>query len=229
MRQMIIAKAPITKGRNKVARAAQIPLSFPIKDSYDAHDFMPLPCNQSALDWIERFPDWPYPALIMYGEQGCGKTHLLNIWATKAGTKGQAIDDIDQFFGNKDAEENLFHLFNQARENNTYLLFSMKNSVAQQKILLPDLASRLRAAPQVEIQSPDDMALQGILVKLFHDRQLKVEPEVIAYILPRIERSFDAARTLVAQLDSNAMAEKRAVTVPLVRDVLVEPVLDFGD
>lgn len=224
---MITVKVPITAERNKVARTAQIPLSFPIKDSYDAHDFMPLECNQMALDWIDRFPDWPYPALIMYGEQGCGKTHLLNIWANKAGEQGQAIDDVEKYFGYSDSEEELFHLFNRAREKKTYLLLSMANNIAQQEIYLPDLASRLRAAPQVEIQSPDDMALQAILVKLFHDRQLKVEPEVIAYILPRIERSFAEARDLVQKLDENAMAEKRAVTVPLVRDVLVEPQL-FG-
>lgn len=224
---MIIVKAPITREKNKVAGIAQIPITFPVADSYDAHDFMPLTCNQSALDWIDRFPDWPYPALIIYGEKGCGKTHLLNIWSTKAGMEGQAIDDVDQFFGSKQAEENLFHLFNQAREKKTYLLLSMTNNIGQQNIHLPDLASRLRAAPQVEIQSPDDMALQSILVKLFHDRQLKVEPEVIAYILPRIERSFAAARDLVAKLDSNAMAEKRPITIPLVRDVLVEPVLDL--
>ena len=225
---MIIAKAPITKGNNGVANHInQIPISFPIADSYDAHDFMPSDCNKTALEWINRFPNWPYPALIIYGEKGCGRTHLLNIWATKASMQGQAIDDVDQFFGNKQAEEKLFHLFNQAREKNTYLLLSMTNAVVQQKILLPDLTSRLRAAPQVQIQSPDDMALQAILVKLFHDRQLKVEPEVIAYILPRIERSYAAARELVTKLDSNAMAEKRPITIPLVRDVLVDPVFDL--
>ena len=90
----------------------------------------------------------------------------------------------------------------------------------QQNINLPDLASRLRAAPSVEIESPDEISLQAILVKLFYDRQLNVEPGVVAYILPRIERSFESVQNLVRKIDESSLSEKRSVTVPLVRGVL---------
>lgn len=186
---------------------------------------MEAECNAEALQWIQRFPDWPYPALIIHGEQGSGKTHLLSLWRDKAGDGHLAIDDAERIFGNKTAEEELFHQFNMAKENLSYILLTMTNNIAQQTIILPDLASRLRAAPQVEIHAPDDAALQAVLVKMFHDRQLRVEPDVIAYILPRIERSFAAARALVAKIDESAMAEKRSVTVPLVRSLIAEPEL----
>lgn len=208
--------------------AQQIPLSFPIQESYDSENFMVLPCNEAAMQWINRFPNWPYPALIIYGESGCGKTHLLNIWSDKVGNNGQIIDDVDLLFGNADTEQNLFHQFNLAKEKKTYLLMSMSKNMAQYNIQLPDLKSRLNAAPQVEILPPDDMDVQAILVKLFHDRQLKIEPDVVAYILPRIERSFTAIHKLVEKIDRNSMAEKRSVTIPLVRALLAEPVL-FAD
>lgn len=204
---------------------AQIPLSFPVTESYRADDFMPAECNKEALNWIERFPDWPYPAVIIYGEKGCGKTHLLSLWQEKAGLKHIAIDDVDQFFGNPEAEEELFHQFNLAKEDLTYILLSMTNKVNVQPIKLPDLASRLRAAPQIEIHAPDDNVLQGVLVKMLHDRQLKVEPGVVNYIVPRIERSFASARDLIAQIDKSSLAEKRSVTVPLVREILNDPEL----
>lgn len=207
---------------------AQIPLSFPVTESYRADDFMPAECNKEALNWIERFPDWPYPAVIIYGEKGCGKTHLLSLWQEKAGLKHIAIDDVDQFFGNPEAEEELFHQFNLAKENLTYILLSMTNKVNVQPIKLPDLASRLRAAPQIEIHAPDDNVLQGVLVKMLHDRQLKVEPGVVNYIVPRIERSFASARDLIAQIDKSSLAEKRSVTVPLVREILNDPELFPG-
>lgn len=203
----------------------QIPLSFPVTESYRADDFMPAECNQEALKWIERFPDWPYPAVIIYGEKGCGKTHLLSLWQERAGLNHIAIDDVDQFFGNPEAEEELFHQFNLAKENLTYILLSMLIKVNEQPIKLPDLASRLRAAPQIEIRAPGDDVLQGILVKMFHDRQLRVEPGVVNYIVPRIERSFAAARDLIARIDENSLAEKRSVTVPLVREILNAPEL----
>ncbi len=203
----------------------QIPLSFPIKESYDAQDFMRLPCNEAAMQWIDKFPDWHYPCVIVYGEEGCGKTHLLSLWQDRVGDDHRAIDDVDNIFGNAEAEKNLFHLFNQAKENKTYLMVSMQKPVVQYNIDLPDLASRLKAAPMVDISPPDDMDVQAILVKLFHDRQLQVEPGVIAYILPRIERSFTSIRDLVQKIDENSMAEKRSVTVPLVRAILSEPIL----
>jgi len=204
---------------------SQVPLSFPVHQSYAADDFMPLPCNEQALDWIEKFPDWSYPVLLLYGEKGCGKTHLLKLWADKAGDKGIAIDDVELMFGDDEAERELFHKINQAREDGGFLMLTLSKNIGQQTIALPDLASRLRAAPSVEILHPTETDLQAVLVKLFHDRQLRVEPGVLAYILPRIERSFTAINDLVDKIDKAALAEKRAVTVPLVRDVLVEPEL----
>ena len=186
---------------------------------------MALPCNENALAWVDRFPDWPYTALIIYGEKGCGKTHLLNVWRAKAGRYHLIIDNADDMFGDRDKEIELFHRFNQSKEDQNYLAISITSLQNLDKILLPDLKSRLKAAPMVKILPPDDMDVQAILVKLFHDRQLKIEPGVIAYILPRIERSYSVIHDLVQKIDENSLSEKRSVTVPLVRDILQEPQL----
>lgn len=199
---------------------AQIPLSFPVHESLHARDFMALPCNERALDWINKYPDWHYPALIVYGEKGCGKTHLLNLLMDRLDENDVVIDDAEAVFGDDGAETDLFHRFNQAKESGNFLILAMSKNMAQQDVGLPDLASRLRAAPSVEIESPDEISLQAVLVKLFHDRQLNVEPGVIAYILPRIERSFASVQSLVQKVDEQSLSAKRSVTVPLVKGVL---------
>jgi len=204
---------------------AQIPLSFPVSESYASDDFVTLPCNADAMSWVKRFPDWPYPVLIVYGQAGCGKTHLLSMWTDKTSGQYLAIDDAHQYFGDPQAENDLFHQFNLAKENGDFLMLSMDKNIAQQSILLPDLKSRLGAAPQIEITAPNDEDIAIILQKLFADRQLKVEGDVIAYIIPRIERSFSAVQKLVEKIDHHSMAEKRAVTIPLVRALIAEPVL----
>ncbi|MGH6918499.1 MAG: HdaA/DnaA family protein, partial [Geminicoccaceae bacterium] len=81
----------------------------------------------------------------------------------------------------------------------------------------------LRAAPAVAIGAPDEALLGALLVKLFDDRQLVVAEDVIRYMLAHMERSFGAARTLVAALDERSLEEHRAITIPLVRAVLEQP------
>src|SRR5690606_30240368 len=90
----------------------------------------------------------------------------------------------------------------------------------QGEFALPDLASRLRAAPLAAIKPPDDMLLGSVLIKLFSDRQLPVGNEVISYILPRMERSFSAARDIVKAADQTALASRQKISVPLMRKVL---------
>ncbi len=86
----------------------------------------------------------------------------------------------------------------------------------QWKISLPDLSSRLRALPVVEILPPDDALLRSVLVKLFLDRQITPEEATISFMLTRMPRSLEAARTLVAEIDRRAWEEKADVTRPFV-------------
>ena len=58
---------------------------------------------------------------------------------------------------------------------------------------------------------PDDALLRAVLVKLFADRQLAVDESLVGYVAPRIERSFAAARAVVARLDEEAMRQQAAV------------------
>ena len=61
-----------------------------------------------------------------------------------------------------------------------------------------------------------------MLFKLFSDRQLVVDPAVIAYIALRIERSLDAASAIVAALDREALARGKPVTRAMAGEVLRE-------
>ena len=65
-----------------------------------------------------------------------------------------------------------------------------------------------------------------MLVKLFADRQLAVDESLIGYLATRIERSFAAARAVVAQLDREALRRQRPVTRALAAEVLRWTTLD---
>ena len=76
--------------------------------------------------------------------------------------------------------------------------------------------------PAVAIGAPDDGLLGAVISKLFRDRQLQVGPEVVDYLLARMERSLGAAQSTVAALDRAALAGRRPITVALARAVLTD-------
>jgi len=128
------------------------------------------------------------------------------------------LEDLAALGG--DGERALFHLVNLVRAEGASLLITSRVPVARLPLTLPDLVSRLRVVPQAELGPPDDALLAGILVKLFDDRQLRVTPQVVAYLASRMERSVAVARDIVARLDRASLSGKRPVTVPLAAEIL---------
>ncbi|MEM9442365.1 MAG: DNA replication protein [Pseudomonadota bacterium] len=215
---------------SKASSTGQIPLAFKHVAAAGIEDFMPAPCNQDALAWIAQWPEWPAPALILYGPEGAGKSHLASIWAAKSQSLVLRSEQLDQVL-DLDAnrcylldpavpvvdEIGLLQLYNRLREDGGHLLLTATCPVPQWSIDLPDLRSRLTAAPSVAIGRPDDHLLAALFLKLFDDRQLAVPEPVIRYLLTHMERSFAAARDLVEELDRLSLVRKRPITIPLAR------------
>jgi chromosomal replication initiation ATPase DnaA len=214
---------------------AQIPLDLPVEPRYGVADFLVSPANSTAFSVVQRWPDWPSQTLLLLGPPGSGKSHLVKIWRDRAealevapaeipplsvlserALNAFALDDVD----NVTDETALFHFLNFVTENGAFLLMSARRAPAASHVRLPDLLSRLRRAPMIEIGAPDDELILSVLEKLFRDRQLVVERALLDYISLRLERSLDAARRFVCALDREALARGRPVTRALAGEVL---------
>lgn len=222
--------------------ARQIPFDLGHRTALGREDFFVSPANARAVEWVDRWPDWPAPFAIVQGPPGCGKSHLCAVWARRSGAlfidpctladagaeaagalapgRPVVIDPLDPVLGSRAAETAVFHLYNLFKEQNRTALTTLRLPPAQCAFALPDLASRLRAAPLAAIAEPDDALLAAVLLKLFGDRQIAVGHEALHYALSRMERSFEAARALVDAADRLALAEKRPVTAPLLRRMM---------
>ncbi len=199
-------------------------------------DFVVTDNNREAFAWLTtQWPDWPAHGLILRGPKGSGKTHLAQIWAhrsnaefltapTLSGGSRLVLEGIERFFGDPAAEELLFHLLNQLAAHKGHLLFTAETAPVLWPVQLPDLRSRLLALPVAAIDAPDDAALLIVISKLFSDRQLRVPADVIDYLVRRIERSYASAHAAVVACDAAALATGRAITLPLVREVLARGV-----
>jgi chromosomal replication initiation ATPase DnaA len=214
----------------------QLALDLPHRTARGRADFLVSACNIEALGWVERWPNWSAPALLIHGPAGSGKTHLAHLWQARSGAvivpaealqrrepameaaataSAVAVDDAEAA-----PEVPLLHLYNWCGERGAPLLLLSRRPAGAWPIGLPDLASRLRSLPSVGIAAPDDRLLGAVMIKHFVDRGLYVAPGVIAYLVRRMERSFAAAAELAAALDGLAMSAGRAVTIPLARRVL---------
>ncbi|MCB9986328.1 MAG: hypothetical protein H6865_01675 [Rhodospirillales bacterium] len=199
---------------------SQIPLSFPLTPAMAREDFLVSDSNRDALALIDRWPEWNAPFLYIYGPEGSGKTHLAAIWSAHVGQNATVIEHLENLVGVRPQEETLFHLYNRVRQMPGAVLMTGARPLALMRFAIPDLASRLKSCPQVAIGLPDEQLLRALLVKLFADRQMRIDIGVIEYCIARMERSFSAARDLVAQLDQRSLVEKRPVTVAMARAVL---------
>lgn len=220
----------------------QLTLDLAGRPALEREDFLVAPCNETAVAWIDRWPDWPGQVLELHGPPGAGKTHLAKVWQAMSGAEEitseallapgfnplegvpcRVFEDGDRHFEDNAALERAFlHLFNATRERGGQLLLTGRSPAARWRVSLADLRSRLGAVQSAGLGAPDDLLLQALLVKLFADRQLRPAPEVIGYLVTRMERSHASARQLVDALDRASLEAKRAVTLPLARAVLDE-------
>ncbi|MBN8544162.1 MAG: DNA replication protein [Alphaproteobacteria bacterium] len=209
---------------------SQLVMPFTGAVSYAAEDYIVGDANRHAVEVLDQFPNWPEPVMALYGPPASGKTHLAQRMVQKHGGFY-----VTQELGTVDAatlaarapllvvdgwndEAALAQLINHCRAQNHALLVTMPEAPARLKVRLPDLHSRLSAMVALELTAPNESLLGALLSKHFADRQIRVAPEVITYIVARMERSYASAHHAAAWLDSKALESGRAITLPLARE-----------
>lgn len=215
---------------------AQLTLDLPHRAALGAEDFLVSDCNLAAVRLIDSWPTWQDNLQLLIGPAASGKTHLARVWQARSGAcslnpDNLGIDFVDAMGAGtplvvEDAdrvaydEQALFHLLNLAREKQLSVLLTARGAPIRWKVKLPDLLSRLNAAPAVEIGAPDETLIRTVLLKHFADRQLDIDPKVLTYLALHVDRSLAAAEAAVAAIDRAALATGRKISRQLVIETL---------
>ncbi|WP_127143426.1 HdaA/DnaA family protein [Pelagibacterium montanilacus] len=212
----------------------QLVLEWEHSVSHALDDFITCAANRTAFDHVCAFPAWSSPLTLIQGPAKSGKSHLARIFAALSEARQVAREEIETLAAEggrfpivvEDVDRSgylevgLFHLLNQSMRDERPVLMTARLPIALWPYRTADVKSRARLASWFSIEAPDDILLSQMMVKLFADRQLAVDPKVISYMVARMERSSQEVVALVETVDRLSLSRGRAITRPIAAEAL---------
>lgn len=177
----------------------------------------------------------PERFIYLWGGSGSGCSHLLRATlralrdggrtAHQFGGRADAVraddacvaDDVQQL--DDPAQVALFNVCNTLREGNGVLLAAGDLPPARLP-LRPDLLTRLAWGLVYEVHALSESDRCAALRDYAEARGFALPLEVADYLLARTPRDLNSLRALVDTLDRLSLQQKRAITVPLARELL---------
>ncbi|MEO3712583.1 HdaA/DnaA family protein [Roseateles flavus] len=217
----------------------QIPLALGPEPHYSFDNLLPG-ANEAALAHLLSLRPGE-PPVFLWGQAGCGKTHVLRAlaqswqaagaqvgwydaetplpWELPAHPSLLLLDDCDRF--DPGQQHAAFTLFVEAA---TLGLAVVSTGVAPpiDLELREDLRTRLGWGPTYALQPLPEGEMRAALRREADRRGIVLSDEVMDYLLTRFARDLKHLMGLLDRLDEFALANKRAVTVPLLRQMLLD-------
>ena len=192
----------------------------------------------AALHGVDRNPIW------LWGNGGCGKTHLLQAVCAAAGAAAAyfplgrsfalppqalsgfencrvlCVDDVDAVAGDLAWEQALFRLFNEASELHTRVIFAARSAPRNIGWRLEDWRSRAAACIVYQVRDLDETGRAQALRLRAAQRGLQLPPETLDYLLKRMPRDLRSLFDILDELDEASLVAQRRLTIPFIRDEL---------
>lgn len=170
--------------------------------------------NSRAVHVLEHWATWPVMAAIITGPRKSGRSLLARTMAVRSG--GTMIDEAD-----RQSETMLFHAWNEAQAAHRPLFLVADDAPPVWQVRLPDLRSRLNASPIARIEQPDDRLAADILQQLLDRHEIVANPDVVAWVLRRIERDYlTILRTAEALEEDVSRRRNRRLSIAAVKSTL---------
>lgn len=186
-------------------------------------------------------------SLYLWGESGCGKSHLLQACCKRAAENNISVaylpmqvfrdkpasilegldqqqlvcvDDLHVIAGDRSWEEALFHLYNALNDREAVMLMTATVSPTGIKIGLADLKSRLGWGLVYQLQSLSEEEKYLLLKRKADLRGFELPDEVIEYLKVHCRRDLHSLLSILDRIDQASITEQRKITVPFVKTLI---------
>ena len=186
----------------------------------------------------------------IWGTTASGKTHLLNASADYARQKSVAlqiydakqllqcdanefegfshcdvlaIDNLDAIAGNAEWEACFYQVINRCRDGDCRFVFAMTHRPEDLETVLDDFRSRLQWGLMLQLPSSDDIEIRQILRKRAQLIGIELAEDVISYLMTHHARNLATQMAILRRLDGASLSQQRKVTIPLIKQALLEP------
>lgn len=224
--------------------SAQLALNVRLRDACAFENFVPG-ANAEALEHVHALLERrsTVGVFFLWGERGCGKTHLLQA-ACRTGDPARApiyvplaeapnltpamledterhgvvcLDDLDRIAGDRAWETALFSLYERLRAAGGVLMVTAVANPVHLRLAMPELTTRLNAGLVYRLQSLTDADKIAAIELRGRNRGLDMDHDVARYILARYPRDTHSLFALLDRIDRQSLASQRRVTVPFIR------------
>ncbi len=204
--------------------------------------------NQEALAHLQRCVNIKEIQFIyLWGEQGVGKSHLLQACCHLARQKNSSafylclqqdhlpepgilegleyyplicLDNIGAIAGETDWEYRFFDFFNRIREHQQRLILSARQAPAELAIQLPDLKTRLSWGLTLKLKTPNESDRLAALTCKAEQMGFAISPKVGQFLLTHYSRDLPSLWQILEKLDHETLAAKRKLTIPFLKEIL---------
>ena len=196
----------------------------------------------------KNFVELTQPIFYLWGEKGCGKSHLLKAVARHFLDQHRAalyvplseathftpavldnleqldavcLDDLQTVIGQREWEVAVFDLINRIKETRqTLLLISADQSPGALQTLLPDLASRLSWGEIYHLNPLTEEQQIIVLQQKAHQRGIELPADTAHFLIKRINRDMHTLINALIQLDKASLQAQRKLTIPFTKEIL---------